>query len=48
MYLTKSTVLLDLLHEYRLEICDGLKEIAEFWENEPLRAEVFDEVWAGL
>jgi mannose-1-phosphate guanylyltransferase len=48
MYVTKATLLLELLQEHRPALCEGLLKIAECWDDETLRAEVLNEVWPEL
>ncbi|KAH9485214.1 Mannose-1-phosphate guanylyltransferase [Psilocybe cubensis] len=48
MFVTKATVLLDLLEEYKPELADGLRKIAAAWDDESLRETVLSEIWPGL
>ncbi|PPQ93662.1 hypothetical protein CVT25_012721 [Psilocybe cyanescens] len=48
MFVTKATVLLDLLEEYKPELAEGLRKIAAAWDDEALRDTVLNEVWPGL
>ena len=48
MFVTKASLLLDLLHEYRPEMADGLRAIAAVWDDEPKRQAILNEVWPGL
>ncbi|KAF4620987.1 hypothetical protein D9613_000344 [Agrocybe pediades] len=48
MFVTKASVLLDLLNEYKPDLADGLRTIAAAWDNEAEREAVLAEVWPGL
>ncbi|KAF9453947.1 hypothetical protein P691DRAFT_525251 [Macrolepiota fuliginosa MF-IS2] len=49
MFVTKATLLLQLLKEYKPDIHDGLIKIAEVWdEGEAARERVLSEVWHTL
>ncbi|KAI0259203.1 mannose-1-phosphate guanylyltransferase [Gloeopeniophorella convolvens] len=48
MFVTKATLLLELLREYKPELAEGLERIAAVWEDETQRAKVLEEVWPGL
>lgn len=48
MFVTKATVLLDLLHEYKPDLAEGLRTIAAAWDNEAQREAVLAEIWPGL
>ncbi|PPQ98394.1 hypothetical protein CVT24_004073 [Panaeolus cyanescens] len=48
MFVTKASVLLDLLKQYKPELSDGLLEIASVWDNETERQRVLEEVWPEL
>jgi mannose-1-phosphate guanylyltransferase len=48
MFVTKASVLLQLLSEYHPDLHDGLQKIAAVWDDEPLRQKVLAEVWPGL
>ena len=48
MFVTKATVLLDLLKEYKPELHQGLQKIAAVWHDEVQREIVLNEVWSGL
>jgi len=48
MFVTKATVLLDLLREYKPELHQGLQRIAAAWHDEVQRQIVLNEVWSGL
>jgi len=45
---TKATVLMGLLKEYKPDLYDGLQKIAEVWEDEVAREKTLAEVWPGL
>ena len=48
MFVTKATVLLDLLQEYKPELHDGLQKIGAAWDDEVQRQIVLNEVWPSL
>jgi mannose-1-phosphate guanylyltransferase len=48
MFVTKATFLLDLLKAYKPELHEGLQKIATCWDNETLRQNALNEIWAGL
>jgi len=48
MFVTKATVLLDLLQQYKPELHEGLVAIAAAWDDEVQRQIVLNEVWPGL
>ncbi|KAF8973197.1 mannose-1-phosphate guanylyltransferase [Flammula alnicola] len=48
MFVTKATVLLDLLKEYKPDLASGLLKIAAAWDDEDLRDTVLSEVWPTL
>jgi len=48
MFVTKATVLMGLLKEYKPDLYDGLQKIAEVWEDEVAREKTLAEVWPGL
>ena len=48
MFVTKATVLLELLQQYKPELHDGLVTIAAAWDDEVQRQTVLNEVWPGL
>lgn len=48
MFVTKASFLLDLLHEYKPELWEGLTRIAAVWDDEEHKAEVLKEVWPTL
>ena len=48
MFVTKATFLLQLLDEYKPELAEGLRRIAEVWDDETQRQVVLEEVWSGL
>ena len=48
MFVTKATFLLQLLDEYKPELAEGLRRIAEVWDDETQRQAVLEEVWSGL
>ena len=48
MFVTKASVLLDLLQEYKPELHKGLESIAAVWDDEVQRQIVLNEVWSDL
>jgi mannose-1-phosphate guanylyltransferase len=48
MFVTKASVLLDLLQEYKPELHQGLERIAAVWDDEAQRQIVLNEVWCDL
>lgn len=48
MFVTKAAVLLDLLYDYRPEMAEGLRKIADVWDDEEKRQTVLDEIWPEL
>jgi mannose-1-phosphate guanylyltransferase len=40
--------LLDLLHDYRPEMAEGLRAIAADWDDEPKRQALLNEIWPEL
>ncbi|KAF9047376.1 nucleotide-diphospho-sugar transferase [Panaeolus papilionaceus] len=48
MFVTKASVLLDLLKRYNPDLAHGLTEIAAVWDNEIERQRVLEEVWPQL
>lgn len=48
MFVTKASVLLDLLNDYKPDVFEGLRKIAEVWDDEAQRQAVLAEVWPGL
>ncbi|KDR75291.1 hypothetical protein GALMADRAFT_70079 [Galerina marginata CBS 339.88] len=48
MFVTKATVLLDLLKEYKPDLADGLLKIAAAWDDVTQREVVLSEVWPSL
>jgi mannose-1-phosphate guanylyltransferase len=48
MFVTKATFLLQLLDEYKPELAEGLRRIADVWDDEAQRQVVLEEVWSGL
>jgi len=48
MFVTKASVLLELLEEYKPELHKGLESIAAVWDDEVQRQIVLDEVWSNL
>lgn len=48
MFVTKATVLLNLLQEYKPELYEGLQKISAVWEDEIQRQIVLNEVWPSL
>ncbi|KAG1864397.1 nucleotide-diphospho-sugar transferase [Suillus subluteus] len=48
MFVTKATVLLDLLKDYKPELHDGLQKIAAAWDDEALRQAALNEIWPEL
>lgn len=48
MFVTKATFLLQLLDEYKPELAEGLRRIADVWDDETQRQAVLEEVWSGL
>jgi len=48
MFVTKANVLLNLLNDYKPDLCAGLLKIAEAWDDEIQRQAVFEKVWPGL
>ncbi|KAF9024491.1 mannose-1-phosphate guanylyltransferase [Hymenopellis radicata] len=48
MFVTKASVLLELLHEYKPEMAEGLRKIGKAWDNVHERERVLAEVWPKL
>jgi len=48
MFVTKASLLLDLLHDYRPEMADGLRAIAAVWDDETKRQALLNEIWPDL
>ncbi len=48
MFVTKASLLLDLLHHYRPEIAEGLRAIAAVWDDETQRQALLSEIWPRL
>ncbi|TFK74552.1 hypothetical protein BDN72DRAFT_833032 [Pluteus cervinus] len=48
MFVTKATVLLDLLEEYKPEMAQGLRKIAEVWDDDASREAALRDIWPGL
>ncbi|KAF8960632.1 nucleotide-diphospho-sugar transferase [Flammula alnicola] len=48
MYITKATVLLDLLKEYKPALASGLLKIAAAWDDKALHDALLSEVWPTL
>jgi len=48
MFVTKASLLLDLLHHYRPEIAEGLRAIAAVWDDETQRQALLNEIWPRL
>lgn len=48
MFVTKASVLLDLLNDYKPDVFEGLRKIAEVWDDEAQRQSVLAEVWPCL
>ncbi|KAJ8076932.1 hypothetical protein AAF712_000512 [Marasmius tenuissimus] len=48
MFVTKATVLLGLLKEYRPELYEGLGKIAKVWDDDTRRDAVLAQVWPTL
>ena len=48
MFVTKATVLLDLLQEYKPELHAGLQRVAAAWDDEVQRQIVLNEIWPSL
>ena len=48
MFVTKATVLLDLLKQYKPELANGLLKIAAAWDDEVLREALLSEIWPTL
>ena len=48
MFVTKASFLLDLLDQYRPEIAEGLRAIAEVWDDETQRHALLNEIWPRL
>jgi mannose-1-phosphate guanylyltransferase len=48
MFVTKATVLMDLLHNYKPELADGLRQIAAAWDDETQRQIALNEIWPDL
>ena len=48
MFVTKASVLLDLLKEYKPEMAEGLERIGKAWDNPLEREKVLAEVWPKL
>ncbi|KAF9006765.1 hypothetical protein BDZ89DRAFT_1079642 [Hymenopellis radicata] len=48
MFVTKASVLLELLKEYKPEMAEGLKKIGKGWNNPHEREKVLAEIWPTL
>ncbi|KZV63084.1 hypothetical protein PENSPDRAFT_657617 [Peniophora sp. CONT] len=48
MFVVKAQVLLDQLKKYKPEIAEGLKKIADAWDDITQRQRVLEEVWPAL
>jgi mannose-1-phosphate guanylyltransferase len=48
MFVTRATVLMDLLRDYKPELHDGLQKIASVWMDEEKRRVTLAEVWPTL
>jgi mannose-1-phosphate guanylyltransferase len=48
MFVAKATVMMQLLSEYQPELHDGLKAIADVWDDLPAREEAFRTIWPKL
>ena len=48
MFVTKATVLMDLLKDYKPDLHDGLQKIASVWMDEEKRRATLAEVWPTL
>jgi len=48
MFVTKATFLLQLLHEYKPDLHDGLQKIAAVWDDEIVRQATLNEIWPTL
>ncbi|THH06163.1 hypothetical protein EW145_g4268 [Phellinidium pouzarii] len=48
MFVTRASLLMELLREYKPEMYEGLMRIADCWDNERLRQETLAEVWSSL
>ncbi|KAF8889969.1 nucleotide-diphospho-sugar transferase [Mucidula mucida] len=48
MFVTKASVLLELLHEYKPEMAEGLRKIGKAWDNVQERERVLAEIWPKL
>jgi mannose-1-phosphate guanylyltransferase len=48
MFVTKASVLLDLLKQYKPSLAEGLAEIAAVWDNEAERQRALEEIWPEL
>jgi len=48
MFVTKATVLLELLEDYKPELAEGLRKIADAWDDETTRQTVLNEIWPTL
>lgn len=48
MFVTKATFLLQLLHEYKPDLHDGLQRIAAVWDDEVVRQATLNEIWPTL
>ncbi|EIW82627.1 mannose-1-phosphate guanylyltransferase [Coniophora puteana RWD-64-598 SS2] len=48
MFVTKATLLMELLREHKPEIAKGLEAIADAWGDETARQKALDEIWPTL
>lgn len=48
MFVTKATVLLDLLKQYKPELATGLAKIAAVWDDDVKREAALSEIWPSL
>lgn len=48
MFVTKASVLMDMLSDYNPDLYDGLRGIAEVWDDQGKRQAVLEEVWERL
>jgi mannose-1-phosphate guanylyltransferase len=48
MFVTKATLLMQLLHQYKPALHDGLQQIAACWDDEVSRQNALNEIWPHL